>query len=232
MTDSFNGFSPGKNETVPLHAQFFTEVLPLVDDLAEMKVLLFCYRALQQKTGTYRYLVQEDFLEDEALCQGLAVIDEDVKAVLERGLERALEHGVLLAATVQEYGQAQTFYFMNTHRGQAAVRQIAAGEFMPDASRRIEILPERPSIFRLYEENIGTITPMIAEDLKEAEDDFPHVWLEEAMKIAVESNKRSWKYVRAILVRWQQEGRHNETVERSGSPNGGFAGKQWSDYAE
>jgi DnaD/phage-associated family protein len=232
MTDSFNGFSPGKNQIVPLHAQFFSEVLPLVDDLAEMKVVLFCYRALQQKTGTYRYLVRDDFLEDEALCQGLAVIEEDVDAALERGLERALEHSILLAAEVESNGQTRKLYFMNTHRGQAAVRQIAAGAFMPDAAWRIEILPERPSIYQLYEENIGQITPLIADELKDAEDDFPYAWLQDAMKIAVESNKRSWKYVRAILVRWQQEGRHNETFERSGSPNGGFAGKQWGDYAE
>jgi len=232
MTDSFNGFSPEKNQIVPVHAQFFSEVLPLVDDLAEMKVVLFCYRALQQKTGTYRYLVREDFLEDDALCRGLAAAEDDVQAALQRGLARALEHGVLLAAEVEQDGEKQTFYFMNTHRGQAAVRQIAAGQFIPDASRRIEVLPERPSIYRLYEENIGHITPMIAEELKDAEEEYPYAWLQEAMKIAVESNKRSWKYIRAILVRWQQEGRHNETVERSGSPNGGFAGKQWGDYAE
>ncbi|MCA9914942.1 MAG: DnaD domain protein [Anaerolineae bacterium] len=228
MTDSFKGFSPGKPNTVAVHTQFFSEVLPLVDDLAEMKVLLFCYRALLQKSGTYRYLVRDDFLEDESLRQGLAVIEEDIEAALQRGLQRALEHRVLLAAEVE----GQIFYFMNTVKGQAAVRQIAAGQFIPDTGNRVEILPERPTIFRLYEENIGQITPMLVDDLKDAEDEFPYEWLEDAMKIAVEQNKRSWKYVRAVLERWQKEGRNHETLERSGSTNGGFAGHRWSDYAE
>lgn len=228
MTDSFKGFSPGKPNTVAVHTQFFSDVLPLVDDLAEMKVLLFCYRALLQKSGTYRYLVRDDFLEDEALRQGLAVIEANVEAALQRGLQRALEHHVLLAAEVE----GETLYFMNTVKGQAAVRQIAAGQFIPNTEKRVEILPERPTIFRLYEENIGQITPMIVDDLKDAENEFPYEWLEDAMKIAVESNKRSWRYVRAVLKRWQQEGRNHETLERSGQRANPFAGLNWSDFAE
>src|SRR5687768_17552877 len=94
----FRGFSDGKAHSIQLHAQFFSEVLPLVDDLAEMKVVLFCYWALQQKQGEFRYLRRRDFAQDAALVDGLAVIGTDTDALLNQGLARAVEHGVLLAA--------------------------------------------------------------------------------------------------------------------------------------
>ena len=59
----------------------------------------------------------------------------------------------------------------------------------------------------VYERNIGILTPMMAEILRDAEKEYPAGWIEEAMRIAVEHNARSWKYVAAILERWKKEGR-------------------------
>ena len=43
---------------------------------------------------------------------------------------------------------------------------------------------------------------MIAEELKDSETEFPGFWLQEAVQLAVEHNKRNWRYIRAILDRW------------------------------
>ena len=69
------------------------------------------------------------------------------------------------------------------------------------------IAVERPNIFQLYEQNIGLLQPIIAEQLQEAEDTYPAEWIEEAFTIAAEQNVRNWRYVRAILDRWLAEGR-------------------------
>jgi len=37
--------------------------------------------------------------------------------------------------------------------------------------------PERPNIFKLYEENIGPLTPLIADALKDAEKTYPPEWV-------------------------------------------------------
>ena len=66
---------------------------------------------------------------------------------------------------------------------------------------------ERPTIFVLYEQNIGLLTPMIADELRDAEQHFPAEWIADAFREAVLHNKRSWKYVLAILERWRTEGR-------------------------
>lgn len=70
------------------------------------------------------------------------------------------------------------------------------------------------NIFALYESNIGQLTPMITEELKAAERDYPAEWIEDAIKEAVDHNKRNWKYVEAILKRWQTDGRDSGGVHQ------------------
>ena len=62
---------------------------------------------------------------------------------------------------------------------------------------------DRPNVFKLYEENIGPLTPMIADALKDAETIYSIEWIAEAIELAVKNNKRNWKYSEAILKRWK-----------------------------
>ena len=50
-------------------------------------------------------------------------------------------------------------------------------------------------------------SPLLAEELLDAEQTYPAEWIEEAFRIAVTNNVRRWAYVRAILERWAEEGR-------------------------
>jgi len=68
-------------------------------------------------------------------------------------------------------------------------------------------LPPRPSIFSIYEREIGPLTPIIADELILAEKDYPEGWVEAALKEASLNNKRNWAYTRGILRRCQAEGR-------------------------
>ena len=47
------------------------------------------------------------------------------------------------------------------------------------------------TLSKLYEENIGLLTPLVAESLTEAERRYPHQWIREAFKEATSRNKRS-----------------------------------------
>ena len=69
------------------------------------------------------------------------------------------------------------------------------------------VLVERPNIFVLYEQNIGLLSPLIADELRDAADRYPEEWIESAFREAVQHNKRKWSYIRAILRRWEAEGR-------------------------
>ena len=51
------------------------------------------------------------------------------------------------------------------------------------------------------------LTPLLAEELKDAEREYPADWIKDAFRIAVGNNVRRWNYVRGILERWRREGR-------------------------
>jgi len=67
--------------------------------------------------------------------------------------------------------------------------------------------PSQINIYNLYDGEIGKLTQAITEILKDAEEEYTAEWVADAIKEAVFYNKRSWKYIEAILERWQKEGR-------------------------
>jgi DnaD/phage-associated family protein len=75
---------------------------------------------------------------------------------------------------------------------------------------------ERANVYTLYEEDIGVLTPLIAEEIDEAESIYPEGWIEDAIRIAAENNARRWSYVRGILERWERDGRGDEADRRGG----------------
>ena len=135
-----------------------------------------------------------------------------------RALDAGVAHGALLNAVLPggRGEPAETYYFLNSERGRAAIEAIQRGEWRAPANLPggPDLSLDHPNIYRLYEENIGPLTPMIAEALREAEQTYPMAWIEEAIRLAVEQNKRSWRYAAAILERWQQEGRDERKDRR------------------
>ncbi|MBA2290155.1 MAG: DnaD domain protein, partial [Chloroflexia bacterium] len=59
----------------------------------------------------------------------------------------------------------------------------------------------------LYEQNIGPLTPMVADRITRAMQEFPAAWIEDAIEEAVAYNRRNWKYIERILESWMAQGR-------------------------
>jgi DnaD/phage-associated family protein len=204
----FSGFPPGKTHTIKVPTLFFSELLGAIDDLDEMKLTLYCFWALQQQEGDYRYVRQREVLSDERFLSGIDSDPEHAAEKVKSAFEQAVTRGTLLHTAVEGVGGTEHLYFMNTPHGRNAVRAIEAGDFEPgDRDTPVVLVVERPNIFTLYEQNIGPLTPLIADQLRLAEQEYPAAWLEEAIQIAVQRNKRNWKYIEAILKRWQAEGK-------------------------
>lgn len=229
----FAGFPEGsKLSPTAFPALFFTELLPMIDDVAELKVTLFSFWALNQKEGRFRYLRREEY-DNPVLLDGLKTAKPRAKAetTLEQALARAVERGTLLCTTLAlEAGEIELF-FVNTALGRAAIHQIQAGEWKPGTHTDIiEILPERPNIYKLYESNIGILTPRIADNLKDAEKEYPAEWIQDAIHLAVENNKRKWSYIDAILKRWETEGRSRESGQPNGQDGKHYVSGQFADF--
>lgn len=226
---SFDGFKPGKTPPTNVPGQFFVELLPEVDHLGELKVTLYALWRVDNMEGSFRYLQRADFAGDARFMQGMGKDPAEAEAALDEALERAVKRGSLLAASVQTEEPAagqpasrlvncqERYYFLNSPKGRAAVDAIREGKWRPSDELRtpLELSMDRPNIFQLYEENIGPLTPMLSETLRDAQESYPEKWLEDAIRIAVENNKRSWRYVEAILRRWQEGGRDEQNRRES-----------------
>ena len=210
-SQGFGGFPAGKVRFTRIPASFFSELLPQIDNLVELKVTLYAFWRLDRMETEPRYLQPQDFSEDVIFMGGL----DGGQAALAEGLQRAVARGTLLNAQLELDSKPRTFYFLNSARGREAVKALQEGAWKPSGDPRypIELGQERPNLFKLYEQHIGPLTPMIADVLKDAESEYPAEWLEEALRIAVENNARAWSYVDAILKRWQTQGRDERRTQ-------------------
>jgi DnaD/phage-associated family protein len=205
---------------ISLPDSFFTQVMPKIQDLAELKVVLygaylilrkqdhpfaFCHSERSEESSPAQGKLREEshaaqgrpqFVTYEELksesCRLSAELDEET---LRQALDLAVEHGALLHSTLNINGVLEDVYSLT-------------------APMYRDRQPPSVNVFALYEQNIGMITPIIAEELKEAEKLYPPQWIEEAFKEAVTLNKRSWKYIARILERWASEGKDSGEYKR------------------
>lgn len=215
---------------------FFIQLLPQIRSVLELKVTLHLMWLLSQRVGTPRCVEYSDLVRDGRLMESLRVEDgpRPGEDYLREGLELAVTRGSVLQAQLRRGPKRQVWYFLNTDASRQAVEQLRTGElasmanvFGPDPIDEIRVY--RPNIFALYEQNIGPLTPIIADRLRAAETQFPTSWIEEAIAMAVEYNKRNWRYVETILHRWEGEGKHDGTdrrvAETDSDPYGYFRSK-------
>ncbi|MCO6451031.1 MAG: DnaD domain protein [Caldilineales bacterium] len=227
MSDSlrgFPGFSAGKTRHTPIPNEFFSELLPVIDDLAELKVVLYVFWRLGQGEGDTRYVRLNDALADILFLEGMGGEPGEREQAMAEAFKRAAQRGALIEIEVKRGERSEIWYFLNSDKGRQAVERLSRGEFeglihdIDDVVVGLE--KERPNVFLLYEQNIGMVTPMVAEKLRQAERDYPQPWLTEAFSIAVANNKRNWAYISAILQKWAQHGKDTSaTVERTPARN-------------
>ncbi len=62
-------------------------------------------------------------------------------------------------------------------------------------------------VSKMYESEIGIISPMIADAIRVAVTDYPLPWFEEAFEIAVKRNARNWSFIAAVLKRSKEGGK-------------------------
>ena len=195
----FTGF-PAKARFTPLPNIFFSAIIPEIDDISELKSTLYIFWLLYPKRG---YLKHVTYRELREAAKGLS--DE----ALRHGLELSVKRGTIISLTIEGDEKTEDVYFLNTEADRRAIAKIKSGELsigrLPKGEPQAPL--EQPSVFILYEQNIGMLTPMIAEELKEAEKLYPASWIEDAFKEAVSLNKRSWRYISRILERWAAEGK-------------------------
>lgn len=197
LKKTFEGFPPNlKLSAIP--APFFTNLLFQIDEIEEMKVTLALLYLIAEKRAQPRFVSLEELISSNLLKN----IDQ---ARLNSGLGKAVERGTFLLFLIERSGKS--LYFLNAEPERIALDKIRKGELNPGYLEDRALIKNEKNICTLYEENIGQITPLIAEELEEAEKKYPFGWIQEAFKEAVHLNKRNWRYISRILERWSTEGK-------------------------
>jgi DNA replication protein len=213
----FSGFTP-KTQFTPIPNVFFSSLLPQISDIAELKTTLHIFELLYHKRGYPRFTTYKELAGNASLMSSLRKGAEPPAEALRKALELATKRGTVLHIVLDRDGAPEDIYFLNTTSDRQLMTKIQNGEFhLPglkvEEQTYIEA-EEQPGIFTLYEQNIGMLTPMIAEELREAEKLYPEAWIKDAIKEAVNHGKRKWSYISAILERWSSEGKSDGTYRR------------------
>ncbi len=201
----FMGFPAGKDDSIPVPEAFFTGLLPVIDDLGELRATLYAFWNLSGQVREPRYLCFSEILKDTLLMAGFGVDASAQSENLAKALRCACARGTLLEARIAE----EKYYFLNCEPGRAALEGLQTGLWNPETALQLplRLQKERPNIFALYEQNIGPLTPILSETLQDAEATYSAEWIEDAIRIAVTRNVRNWQYVEAILRSWKEKGR-------------------------
>ena len=206
---SYEGF-PRQVQSVPVPAPMFGQLLEQIDDLDELKCTLRTIWLLNQKKGQPRFVTLKELLADKTLVASLSTHGSPDHNRVRQALRKAVERGTVIGGILEQEGEIEELYALNSEANREGLARIIGGEIktghMPDAEPW-EGAIERPNIFRMYEDNIGILSPMIADKLREAEKLYPDAWIEDAFREAISQNKRNWRYISRILERWDREGR-------------------------
>jgi len=209
----FKGF-PVKSSFTPIPNVFFGSILPEIIDIVELKVILYVFEILYPKKGYPQFVTFNELLNNVSLLKSLQNTGDSPENSLKKALESAIKRGTLLTVNLTP----SPLYFINSEANGLVIERIKAGELeLPGLGPELltpSLPPEQPNIFALYEQNIGMLTPLIADELRDAEKNYPADWLTDAIKEAVNANKRSWRYISRILERWSTEGRKDGTHQR------------------
>ena len=204
---AFEGFVAGGAATT-LPSQFFVELLPAIDDEAELRVTLYALYAIGRQRGPLRAVRASDLAAEAPLRRALAPCGGD--DALAPAIERAVARGSLLALALDE---GDTLCFVNNEVGRRSLDRVRSGAAtLPGGARLAASRPEPAALdasgpARVYEQEIGLLTPSTSGALAAACERYPEEWVTDALHEAARNNARSWAYAEAILRRWEREGK-------------------------
>ena len=173
---------------------------------------------LLTRTGKADAAISEDAFATDSMVLDAGKVDGTPIAMPDwpfPALEQAVAHGTILRFVVESQAGSRNWLLLNTVENARLVARMAEDPgavpemFWIDESRP-HVHVDKPTVFRLYEQNIGPLTPLIADQISRVIEEYPDDWIEDALSEAVAYNRRSWRYVTRILENWKQQGRQDQ----------------------
>ncbi len=219
----FEGF-PARMQFTSVPNLFFSQLMPEINDIFELKLTLHIVRLIYEKKGYPRFVSYRELHTDSGMRESLREDGKEFSGILGQALGQAEERGTIIGLDFERDGESERLFFLNTENDRSAIEKIRDGNLEIKGLRVSKkpasgVAEKLPDIFKLYEENVGMLSPMVADWLKDAEKAYPESWIRDAIKEAVSLNKRNWRYIDKILENWSAEGRGDGTHRRDNQTN-------------
>tara|TARA_Y100000758_G_scaffold208273_1_gene149020 strand:+ start:361 stop:1092 length:732 start_codon:yes stop_codon:yes gene_type:complete len=205
------GFPRGVNFT-PVPDPLLASLLEEIDSLDELKVILRTIHELHRQRKVPASISFADLYSDRTVAAMLHTSGRQLEELVQSAVSSASNRGILM---VIETDGSQSQIFLNTE----PVRRALISSGMDIATKRYESAETWPNTdaaldkldaVTFYEQNVGHMTPLIAENIRTALEEHPEDEVLLAIRKAAEANARNWNYIAAILRRWAIEGRPEE----------------------
>lgn len=210
--------------SIPVPREFLVETIPLIDDVTELHVTLAVFR-LAADAGSSPPAVSEDTVVRDVVLG--RTFHEDRRSSrlgqrIRRGLQYATARESIIQVVVRVDGHEERWYIPATSDNRETLEQVLADPgAWPVAGLDAVVASTLPSLFSLYEKNIGMLTPLMTDQIETAMELYPLDWIEDAIREAVIYNKRNWRYVQRVLENWSVNGRgegNRDAANRGSAP--------------
>lgn len=203
-------------QPVRIPLQFLEDVVPDINSMLELQVSLAMFRIVADLEGEETPVAERTILRDGSLRRAIrrdGITSNPDERILQ-GLELSVGRGTLVRFIATQGARKNWWYYLNTPVNRATIASMERGALPPPAiiwegKSAPAVSLDPPNAFRLYEQNIGPLTPLIADQISRAVADYPGDWIEDAISEAVNYNRRSWRYILRILENWQATGRRD-----------------------
>lgn len=195
---------------IPIPREFLAERIAFIDDPAELHVTLAVFRLAADSGSTPPAVSEDAVLRDAVLAR---TFHEDRKSSklsqrIRRGLQYATARDSIVQIVLETNGHEERWYVPASDEHRAALESVLLDPgAWPIAGIDATIVATAPSVFSLYEKNIGMLTPLLTDQIESAMELYPLDWIEDAVREAVTYNKRNWRYVQRVLENWSVNGR-------------------------
>lgn len=178
-------------------------------DLSELKAVLMVLRLSGASTT---HAVASSDLQGPRVARMVAGPHnpEGAQKRTQRAVDRAVANGTLLRVSTGTGMERRDFLLAASNRARSLVDRLRANE--ADSAREMGLpdVPDvsvyRPNIYAFYEQHLGPLTPLVADQLRDAERSYPRGWIEGAIVAAADSNARNWRYIETVLSHWEETG--------------------------
>ncbi len=137
----FPGFSNSKGRLTSLPDAFFTDLLPIIDHLGELKISLYTIWFIEQLEGNFRHIKYRHYLADSDFINGFGNNPANAINYFKESLQRACDRGILLSYCPEDFSLEETIYFINSPSGRASMAALKDGNWSPDDQEPAMVVP-------------------------------------------------------------------------------------------